>query len=257
MTQRNRGCLIPSPIRQTGKPVDPVRGLRRRTGRSPRRSFLRSLLQRRSGLRRRSRPSQKWVNAAPVPSMLPCRTSAQERHRRSQPLKRQNRQHHRPVMRHGSLPGVPRHHGHGSSRKKGPTLLVLDNGWQKTKRLVWHHIEPVYLPPYSLDFTPLNGSGSISRATTSHASSRRKAMRSVRLTQEPSAPSAAPNPNNDNRFWRRVKISVLDANHTRFIVCLALSIFDKKLDTPDCQRVSQWQIARNHLQIINLCSRIH
>jgi transposase len=34
--------------------------------------------------------------------------------------------------------------------------LVLDNAsWHKTKRLVWHHIEPVYLPPYSPDFNPI------------------------------------------------------------------------------------------------------
>jgi len=25
----------------------------------------------------------------------------------------------------------------------------------KTKRLDWHHIEPVYLPPYSPDFNPI------------------------------------------------------------------------------------------------------
>jgi transposase len=35
-------------------------------------------------------------------------------------------------------------------------LLVLDNaGWHKTKRLRWHHIQPVYLPPYSPDFNPI------------------------------------------------------------------------------------------------------
>jgi transposase len=34
--------------------------------------------------------------------------------------------------------------------------LVLDNaGWHKTKRLHWHHIQPVYLPPYSPDFNPI------------------------------------------------------------------------------------------------------
>ena len=34
--------------------------------------------------------------------------------------------------------------------------LVLDNAsWHKTKRLDWHHIEPVYLPPYSPDFNPI------------------------------------------------------------------------------------------------------
>ncbi len=34
--------------------------------------------------------------------------------------------------------------------------LVLDNAsWHKTKRLAWHHIEPVYLPPYSPDFNPI------------------------------------------------------------------------------------------------------
>jgi len=36
------------------------------------------------------------------------------------------------------------------------TLLVLDNAaWHKAKRLRWHHIEPVYLPPYSPDFNPI------------------------------------------------------------------------------------------------------
>lgn len=35
-------------------------------------------------------------------------------------------------------------------------LLVLDNAsWHKTKSLQWHHIEPVYLPPYSPDFNPI------------------------------------------------------------------------------------------------------
>jgi len=35
-------------------------------------------------------------------------------------------------------------------------FLVLDNaGWHKTKSLDWHHIEPVYLPPYSPDFNPI------------------------------------------------------------------------------------------------------
>jgi transposase len=35
-------------------------------------------------------------------------------------------------------------------------MLVLDNAsWHKTKCLHWHHIEPVYLPPYSPDFNPI------------------------------------------------------------------------------------------------------
>ncbi len=35
-------------------------------------------------------------------------------------------------------------------------ILVLDNaGWHKTKRLNWHHLEPLYLPPYSPDFNPI------------------------------------------------------------------------------------------------------
>ena len=34
--------------------------------------------------------------------------------------------------------------------------LVLDNAsWQKAKRLLWHHIEPIYLPPYIPDFNPI------------------------------------------------------------------------------------------------------
>ena len=35
-------------------------------------------------------------------------------------------------------------------------VLVLDNaGWHKAKSLAWHHIEPVYLPPYSPDLNPI------------------------------------------------------------------------------------------------------
>ncbi len=64
----------------------------------------------------------------PYGPWLPWRTFARKRHRRSQPLKRQNRQPHRPVMRHGSLLVVPRHHGHRSSRKEGRILLVIDKG---------------------------------------------------------------------------------------------------------------------------------
>lgn len=34
--------------------------------------------------------------------------------------------------------------------------LVLDNAsWHRTKRLEWHHIEKVFLPPYSPDFNPI------------------------------------------------------------------------------------------------------
>jgi transposase len=34
--------------------------------------------------------------------------------------------------------------------------LVLDNAsWHKSKSLQWHHIEPIYLPPYSPDFNPI------------------------------------------------------------------------------------------------------
>jgi len=36
------------------------------------------------------------------------------------------------------------------------TILVLDNAsWHKVKTLRWHHIEPLYLPPYSPDFNPI------------------------------------------------------------------------------------------------------
>ena len=35
-------------------------------------------------------------------------------------------------------------------------VLVLDNAsWHKTKRLNWHHIKPIYLPPYSPDLNPI------------------------------------------------------------------------------------------------------
>lgn len=42
-------------------------------------------------------------------------------------------------------------------RRRGKTIyLVLDNAsWHKTKRLNWHHIEPLYLPSYSPDFNPI------------------------------------------------------------------------------------------------------
>jgi transposase len=34
--------------------------------------------------------------------------------------------------------------------------MVPDNAsWHKTKRLVWCHIVPVYVPPYSPDFNPI------------------------------------------------------------------------------------------------------
>ena len=34
--------------------------------------------------------------------------------------------------------------------------LVLDNAsWHKVKLLNWHHIKPIYLPPYSPDFNPI------------------------------------------------------------------------------------------------------
>jgi transposase len=35
-------------------------------------------------------------------------------------------------------------------------ILVLDNAsWHKAKRLKWHHFEPMYLPPYSPDYNPI------------------------------------------------------------------------------------------------------
>jgi transposase len=35
-------------------------------------------------------------------------------------------------------------------------VLILDNAsWHKAKSLNWHHIEPMYLPPYSPDFNPI------------------------------------------------------------------------------------------------------
>jgi transposase len=41
-------------------------------------------------------------------------------------------------------------------RRGKRVLLVLDNAsWHKTKSLCWHHIESVYLPPYSPDFNPI------------------------------------------------------------------------------------------------------
>ena len=41
-------------------------------------------------------------------------------------------------------------------RRGKRVLLVLDNAsWHKTKCLCWHHIESVYLPPYSPEFNPI------------------------------------------------------------------------------------------------------
>ena len=41
-------------------------------------------------------------------------------------------------------------------RRGRRVLLVLDNASRhKTKSLHWHHIEPVYSPPYSPDFNPI------------------------------------------------------------------------------------------------------
>lgn len=35
-------------------------------------------------------------------------------------------------------------------------ILILDNAsWHKSARLNWHHIQPVYLPPYSPDLNPI------------------------------------------------------------------------------------------------------
>ena len=35
-------------------------------------------------------------------------------------------------------------------------LLLLDNAsWHKVKSLQWHHFEPLFLPPYSPDFNPI------------------------------------------------------------------------------------------------------
>ena len=35
-------------------------------------------------------------------------------------------------------------------------VLILDNAtWHKVKRLNWHHVDPLYLPPYSPDLNPI------------------------------------------------------------------------------------------------------
>lgn len=35
-------------------------------------------------------------------------------------------------------------------------LLIVDNAsWHKSKQLNWHHFQPLYLPPYSPDFNPI------------------------------------------------------------------------------------------------------
>lgn len=41
-------------------------------------------------------------------------------------------------------------------RSGGTVWLVLDNAsWHKAKSLDWHHIKPLFLPPYSPDFNPI------------------------------------------------------------------------------------------------------
>ena len=41
-------------------------------------------------------------------------------------------------------------------RKGRTTMLVLDNAsWHKANGLNWYHIQPLYLPPYSPDFNPI------------------------------------------------------------------------------------------------------
>lgn len=41
-------------------------------------------------------------------------------------------------------------------KRNKKVVLVLDNAsWHKAKSLNWHHIEPLYLPPYSPDFNPI------------------------------------------------------------------------------------------------------
>lgn len=41
-------------------------------------------------------------------------------------------------------------------KRNKKVILVLDNAsWHKAKSLNWYHIEPVYLPPYSPDFNPI------------------------------------------------------------------------------------------------------
>jgi len=67
--------------------------------------------------------------------------------------------------------------------------LVLDNASRhKTKRLVWHHIDPVYLPPYSPDFNPiervwqyLKGHGMAGYLTRSGAELGEKLFQEARL----------------------------------------------------------------------------
>ena len=44
--------------------------------------------------------------------------------------------------------------------KKIRVILVLDNAsWHKGKKLNWHDIEPMYLPPYSPDLNPMERIG--------------------------------------------------------------------------------------------------
>ncbi|MFN9822025.1 MAG: transposase, partial [Akkermansiaceae bacterium] len=77
-----------------------------------------------------------------------------------------------------------------TAKQAGRRVCVfLDNAsWHKTKRLVWHHIEPVYLPPYSPDLNHieriwqyLKGHGMAGYLTRSGAELGEKLFEEVRL----------------------------------------------------------------------------
>ena len=90
-------------------------------------------------------------------------------------------------------------------------ILVLDNaGWHKTRSLQWHHIEPVYPPPYSPDFNPIERlwqhlkSHYLAGYITKHGEQLNEklftSMRALLAARKPSAPFANSTPNNGNFF---------------------------------------------------------
>ena len=57
-------------------------------------------------------------------------------------------------MRRGPGPGSRPASSITPTRKRN--ILILDNAsWHKRKSLNWHFFEPLYLPPYSPDFNPI------------------------------------------------------------------------------------------------------
>jgi transposase len=52
-----------------------------------------------------------------------------------------------------SVGNRPKSYDHNSATRYDESSAR--NSWHKTKSLEWHHLKPVYLPPYSPDFNPI------------------------------------------------------------------------------------------------------